>query len=87
MIETGYVDTFPLRQLIPRCNKLPSSLEDAIENVISLQMQIHAELKDSSFTYIIVTPTAFFKSLGGQVEIACSEMVSCALVNPPASRI
>ncbi|CAG7879553.1 unnamed protein product [Brassica rapa] len=21
MIETGYVDTFPLRQLIPRCNK------------------------------------------------------------------
>ncbi|WZY80749.1 hypothetical protein YC2023_027133 [Brassica napus] len=58
---------------------LPSSLEDAIENVISLQMQIHAELKDSSFTYIIVTPTAFFKSLGGQVEIACSEMVSCAL--------
>ncbi|CAG7879552.1 unnamed protein product, partial [Brassica rapa] len=32
-------------------------------------------LKDSSFTYIIVRPTAFFKSLGGQVEIACSEML------------
>ncbi|XP_010454119.1 PREDICTED: divinyl chlorophyllide a 8-vinyl-reductase, chloroplastic [Camelina sativa] len=28
-----------------------------------------AENKDSSFTYSIVRPTAFFKSLGGQVEI------------------